>query len=527
VPLQITATVDGSSDVGIALQVKVITGQAASPVGVNTVGATGITPSLATGTGVSGGSWVYGALLGLAGAYTVNASTIFGADQAGAGLEFIAMRTKNPTTAGVSVTVGASSSTANSISIALTEILAGTGVLAEDPSSPAAVVAAAAKTVTTAAFFPPGGSLLVAMVSSNGAAGVATMTVSGGGLTWTEQPSLQHAAGSGYSGVWTAPVPVTAQGGLLVASHGRVIGAVLETADDVLASPGSSLVFASAATTGPAAAGFTSLSAEPSTSIPASPPYPSFVQVQGDGSLLVAGRSFASKLTCDASNIKFLGCKFVNTGDYCVFPGPDATGPWIFSYCQASAPDQTAGNATLYGFPLPDGLSSSQRSVVDHCNLFWFSAQPVIAVNHCLISNSYVHDTTEVPGNHAECLYLGTASGGASCTDVTVTGCTLLPGPSTVNTAACYMDAHGNNYDQYTITGNLVAGGDYTLYGGAFAGKTDTNLVITGNYFSTIYYSTSGAFGTDINMPPMGVTGNVWAGNRWYDGPSKGQLIGP
>lgn len=282
--------------------------------------------------------------------------------------------------------------------------------------------------------------------------------------------------------------------------------------------------YPNALTTGPAAGGFTSLTPQ-TANIPGTAPYPSYVQVQGDGSLLVQACSFSSTLTCDASNIRFVGCQFTATGFYAVQPGPDATGPWTFSYCQASAPDSTAADNLFYGFPMPDGLSSAQRSVVDHCNLFWFSAQPVIAVNHVMISNNFVHDIVTVSGNHCEALYLGTAGGGGTCTDVIATGNTLLPGPSTNNTAAIYLDAHGNNYSGYVLTNNLVAGGSYCMYLGEFTGFTDTGLVVTGNQFSTVNYSTGGQFGYATNAPTWNVSGNVWSGNTWYDGPNAGQAL--
>jgi hypothetical protein len=86
------------------------------------------------------------------------------------------------------------------------------GTLAEDASAPAVATTTAATTVASASFTPPDGSLLVAMVGSDGAANgtaVTTMTVSGGGLTWTE---LVHAASAStcYAGVWAAQVPAAA-----------------------------------------------------------------------------------------------------------------------------------------------------------------------------------------------------------------------------------------------------------------------------------------------------------------------------
>jgi hypothetical protein len=199
----VTATQGGSTTNGIFVLVRAITGQNASPIGINT-SVTSATPSLTTGTGVTTGSWVYGALLGLS-TITANGSTTFEDSHTGGALQFVGMRTTATMTGGVAVTVGGTGGTG--ISISMLEILTGTG-LAEDGSSPAGAFASGAITVTTASFSPPASSLLAAVVSSNGGGGVTTMTVSdsGLGLTWTERVK-QNGAGNGYSGIWTAPVP--------------------------------------------------------------------------------------------------------------------------------------------------------------------------------------------------------------------------------------------------------------------------------------------------------------------------------
>jgi hypothetical protein len=202
-----TQTGSGSTANGMAIVLKVITGQAAAPIGI-TQTATNTTPSLSTGTGVSTGSWVYGANLGDAGTYTVNGSTTYSQNTTGAGLEYVSMRSTSTMTGGSAVTLGGTAGV-NSISICLLEILAA-GTLAEDASSPAPVAYSAVTTKTTAAFTPPPGSLLVLMAATNGTAshvvGLSVTDTSGLGLTWTQQV-VAHNSGSGYSGIWTAQIP--------------------------------------------------------------------------------------------------------------------------------------------------------------------------------------------------------------------------------------------------------------------------------------------------------------------------------
>ena len=75
------------------------------------------------------------------------------------------------------------------------------------------------------------------------------------------------------------------------------------------------------------------------------------------------------------------------------------------------------------------------------------------------------------------------------------------------------------------ITNNLLAGGSYTFYGsGGSTGKA-TNIVFTGNQFSTGYFARSGAYGPVAHW--QNASGNVWSNNTWADGPNAGQPVTP
>lgn len=123
----VTVTQGGSPAAGTNAYLVVVTGQNASPIGIN-ASVTSTTPSVATGAGVTTGSWVYGANLGLAGTYTANGATTYKADNTvgATGLEYVSMRSTGTMTGGVSATIGGTA-TVNSISICLLEILKGAG----------------------------------------------------------------------------------------------------------------------------------------------------------------------------------------------------------------------------------------------------------------------------------------------------------------------------------------------------------------------------------------------------------------
>ena len=66
-----------------------------------------------------------------------------------------------------------------------------------------------------------------------------------------------------------------------------------------------------------------------------------------------------------------------------------------------------------------------------------------------------------------------------------------------------------------TITNNLLAGGGYAIYGGQNnGGPATSNIVITGNRISTLYFKQGGAFGPVANFNSSGV-GNIWQNNIW------------
>lgn len=213
----VTATQGGSTSIGIAMALRVLTGQNASPIGIST-GATNTTPSLATGTGVTTGSIVFFANLGLAGTYTVNGASTYIQNLSSGGLEYVSGRATATMTGGTSVTVGGTA-TANSISIALLEILKGAGSLTDTSIFTSGF--SSTTSLTSGTVSPATGGLIVAMVMSNGGASVTTITMSDtlGGLTWTAATGNQNGAGNGFAGLFTAPVPAAvAGGGMLLGS---------------------------------------------------------------------------------------------------------------------------------------------------------------------------------------------------------------------------------------------------------------------------------------------------------------------
>ncbi len=145
-----------------------------------------------------------------------------------------------------------------------------------------------------------------------------------------------------------------------------------------------------------------------------------------------------------------------------------------------------------------------------------------------LIQDNYIHDMGFQNGDH---LNGQTDNGGDG--PLTINHNTILNSFGQTDAISLFQDFGGNN--NKTITNNFLAGGGYTIYAGGPNGcanpapgkyKCDpsSNIVITGNQISTMYFPQGGGYGPLANFYDQG-KGNVWANNTWADGPNKGKVI--
>ena len=133
-----------------------------------------------------------------------------------------------------------------------------------------------------------------------------------------------------------------------------------------------------------------------------------------------------------------------------------------------------------------------------------------IQVYEGLIADNYVHDMGYQSGDHIN----GTTSNG-STTMMTIRHNTILNQFDQTDAISLFQD-FGVEANRL-ITDNLVAGGGYTVYGGDNEryGKT-SNIKITNNRFSRIYYPNGGSYGPITAFDPSGA-GNLASGNYWDD----------
>jgi len=126
-----------------------------------------------------------------------------------------------------------------------------------------------------------------------------------------------------------------------------------------------------------------------------------------------------------------------------------------------------------------------------------------------LIQGNYIHDMGYLPGDHIN----GITSNGGQSALLTITANTILVNHNQTDAVSLFED-FGTQTNR-VITGNLLAGGSYSIYGGQNAGGTPTShITITGNRVSTIYFANGGQYGPLAGFNATG-TGNTFTGNTW------------
>ncbi len=143
-----------------------------------------------------------------------------------------------------------------------------------------------------------------------------------------------------------------------------------------------------------------------------------------------------------------------------------------------------------------------------------------IQISNGVIEDSYIHDFGYNSGDHLN----GISVGGGDPLPLLVKHNTVLNDHDQSDAIALFQDF--GTEENKTITGNLVAGGSYSIYGGApGSGCTkytnsagcygpSSDIVITGNRFSRLYFPNGGTFGWLSGWLGTG-QGNVFSGNLW------------
>ena len=151
-----------------------------------------------------------------------------------------------------------------------------------------------------------------------------------------------------------------------------------------------------------------------------------------------------------------------------------------------------------------------------------------IGYNAFTIRNGYIHgvgDGVRANGDVTvqNSLITDLASGGGSHNDgiqitegrnISIVG-NVIENRNT-QTSAILIGADQGSIANVLVEANVLAGGGYSLYGGARppGGNSISNIVIKNNRFSTKYFATGGRYGpmTATDDSAISVSGNVWDG---------------
>jgi Domain of unknown function (DUF4082) len=128
-----------------------------------------------------------------------------------------------------------------------------------------------------------------------------------------------------------------------------------------------------------------------------------------------------------------------------------------------------------------------------------------------LVQDNYIHDMGFRPGDHIN----GTTDNGGSSAQLILRHNTVFNAHEQTDAISLFQD-FGVQANRI-IDGNLLAGGGYTIYGGANPGGQQTSDIrITNNRISRLYFPKGGWYGYATAFDSLG-PGNVWSGNTWDD----------
>ena len=123
------------------------------------------------------------------------------------------------------------------------------------------------------------------------------------------------------------------------------------------------------------------------------------------------------------------------------------------------------------------------------------------------VQGNYIHNFGMIPSDHVN----GVTTNGDT-QSLTIQNNTILNKFGQTDAIGLFQD--NGVVANVTINDNLLAGGSYSLYGGEGSQGQSSNIKVTNNRFSTMYYPTGGADGPvayfDATAP-----GNTWSGNTW------------
>ena len=159
------------------------------------------------------------------------------------------------------------------------------------------------------------------------------------------------------------------------------------------------------------------------------------------------------------------------------------------------------------GSAIIDVYSDSSSLVIKGNNISAF--RTAVQVTTGQITGNYIHNPGFVAGDHTNgILDIGTKQ------PLTISGNTILNSISQTDAISLDATLADQAIANKTVTGNLLGGGSYAVYGGNARSAATSNIVVKNNNFSQAYYPKSGQYGP-VAYFATGAAGNCWCGNTW------------
>jgi len=219
---------------------------------------------------------------------------------------------------------------------------------------------------------------------------------------------------------------------------------------------------------------------------------------------VISGLSIAGTLQVNADNVTVKNVKVTSGGNFGISL-THASGVTIEN-STISGQNATTGRVA---YAIDDIYGDSTGIIINADNISSF--RTAIQVSTGLVENNYIHDPGFQSGDHTNGIYV---NGGTQ--PLTISGNTIFD--SLGQTDAINLDAGTPGPSvpvaNKTIKNNFLAGGSYTIYGGAASGSPTSNIVIQNNRFGQNYFAKSGQYGPVYYFDSTG-NGNTWTGNSW------------
>jgi len=311
----------------------------------------------------------------------------------------------------------------------------------------------------------------------------------------------------------------------------KVTDANNQTASTALVLPVSSAPYPSVSNTGPVAGTVLKPIGTGAGQVSSGPGWTysdGYVHINGAGTVFNGFSLSGFGIAVFANDVTIENCVIAVGGQSCfsvsIVTDENNNGAPITSFtlknCTISGSDNEANRACAC---IKDMPGTASGILIQACNLYW--ASTAIQVYAGNVIGNYIHDLVcnATYGDHTNGINV---SGGTS--PMLIQGNTILNPLGQTDCIALFQDSAPPAVANKTINNNLLAGGGYCLYGGQsgaeYAGLPATNIVITNNVISTMYYPNGGAWGPVAAFTPTN-SGNQWSNNTWHDGPYVGTAI--